>query len=103
MSPRRNFPKGRRPKTEDRDISTSNQTVEEHADGDFIGRKITGSSSNKPYRCPGCDQEIRMGTPHVVAWVEEDAETRRHWHTPCWESRNRRAPKIERTRNAPRY
>ena len=44
-----------------------------------------------------------MGTPHVVAWVEDDAETRRHWHTPCWESRNRRAPKIERTRNAPRY
>ena len=50
MSPRRNYPKGRRPKDEERDIATSNQTIEEHADGDFIVRKITGSSSNKPYR-----------------------------------------------------
>ena len=44
MSPRRNFPKGRRPKPEDREITTSNQSIEEHSDGDFIVRKITGSS-----------------------------------------------------------
>ena len=41
MSPRRNFPKGRRPKSDDRDIATSNQTIEEHADGDFIVAKKT--------------------------------------------------------------
>ena len=103
MSPRRNFPKGRRPKTEDREISTSNQTVEEHADGDFIVRKITGSSSNKPYRCPGCDQVIPMATPHTVAWMFDDEEGRRHWHNACWAKRNNRKPNTERTRNAPRF
>ena len=35
---------------------------------------ITGSSSTKPYRCPGCDQLIRPATPHVVAWPLADAE-----------------------------
>ena len=103
MSPRRNFPKGRRPKTEDRDISTSNQTVEEHADGDFIVRKITGSSSNKPYRCPGCDQVIPMATPHTVAWMVGDEDDRRHRHNACWAKRNERKPRTERTRNAPRF
>ena len=101
MSPRkhRRAPNGASGDDGEREINPSNETVE---DG-YRVRRITGSSSSKVYRCPGCDQEIRRGTPHVVAWVEEDAETRRHWHTPCWESRNRRAPKIERTRNAPRY
>ncbi len=103
MSPRRNFPKGRRPRTEEREISTSNQTVEEHADGDFIVRKITGSSSNKPYRCPGCDQVIPMATPHTVAWMIGDEDNRRHWHNACWAKRNERRPRTERTRNAPRF
>lgn len=98
MSPR----KHRRAPTGDDgegDINPSNESGE---DG-YRVRRITGSSSTKVYRCPGCDQEIRRGTPHVVAWLEEDAETRRHWHTPCWESRNRRGPRVERTRNAPKY
>jgi hypothetical protein len=103
MSPRRNYPKGRRPKDEERDIATSNQTIEEHADGDFIVRKITGSSSNKPYRCPGCDQIIPMATPHTVAWMEGDEDGRRHWHNACWAKRNNRRPNTERTRNAPRF
>ena len=103
MSPRRNFPKGRRPKSEDREINASNQSVEEHADGDFIVRKITGSSSNKPYRCPGCDQIIPMATPHTVAWMEGDEDGRRHWHNACWAKRNNRRPNTERTRNAPRF
>jgi hypothetical protein len=77
--------------------------IEEHGDGIYVVRKITGSTSNKPYRCPGCDQIIPMATPHTVAWLEHDAETRRHWHSICWSKRNKRAPKVERTRNAPRY
>lgn len=77
--------------------------MEEHDDGIFMVRKITGSSSTKSYRCPGCDQLIPTATPHIVAWHEHDVETRRHWHTPCWRARGRRHPKIERTRNAPRY
>lgn len=73
------------------------QTVEEHPDGDWIVRRISGSASTKPYRCPGCDQEIRPATPHVVAWPAEDGERglehRRHWHTGCWEARDRRRPR----------
>lgn len=50
-------------------------------------RSISGSAATKTYRCPGCNQEIRPGTPHVVVWpVDDDAggEHRRHWHTGCW-------------------
>ena len=87
---------------EDDDLTRGDQ-IEEHDDGIFMVRRITGSSSTKSYRCPGCDQMIPTATPHVVAWLEHDVETRRHWHTPCWSARGRRKPKIERTRNAPKY
>jgi len=69
--------------------------MESHADGDWYVRSLTGSSSTKTYRCPGCDHEIRPATPHIVAWSADDpsgAEDRRHWHTPCWQARGRRKP-----------
>jgi hypothetical protein len=103
MSPRRNYPKGKRPQDAEREINTSNESIEEHSDGTYRVRKLTGSSSNKPYRCPGCDQVIPMATPHIVAWLEHDEESRRHWHTPCWAKKNNRGPRTERTRNAPRF
>jgi hypothetical protein len=60
-------------------------------------RRVTGAASTKTYRCPGCAQEIRPATPHVVAWRADApllggqaVETRRHWHTTCWASRLRR-------------
>ena len=66
-------------------------------------RPLTGSATGKTYRCPGCDQEIRPGTPHVVTWpayardsdldpwdTESSADWRRHWHTACWRARDRR-------------
>lgn len=71
--------------------------AEQHPDGDWMVRRITGSSSTKAYRCPGCDQLIRPATPHVVAWPADapllggDAvDARRHWHTACWSNRLRR-------------
>jgi hypothetical protein len=107
VSPRRNKPKKRNgrngAKPEERDLAASHETIEEHSEGIYMVRRITGSSSTKPYRCPGCDQLIPMATPHTVAWIEHDVESRRHWHTPCWNKRDARKPKIERTRNAPRY
>ncbi len=74
------------------------QRSEEHGDGEWIVRHVTGSSSTRPYRCPGCQQEVQPGTPHVVAWpadslVGEGLEQRRHWHTACWGSRARRRPR----------
>ncbi|MCA0332002.1 MAG: ATP/GTP-binding protein [Actinobacteria bacterium] len=88
-----------------RPLRSDLQQVEEHEDGDWHVRRVAGSSSGKTYRCPGCDQEVRPGTPHVVAWPAGTAsgeEHRRHWHTPCWEARLRRGPRTSRGRG-PRY
>ena len=77
--------------------------MEEADDGDWVVRSLTGAASTKPYRCPGCDQEIRPATPHVVAWPDGDLEARRHWHAACWRNRLRRGPNMQRSRNAPRH
>ena len=61
----------------------------------------------KVFRCPGCDQEIVPGTPHIVAWPADGArmaggigvEERRHWHTTCWQNRLRRGPGVRRRGN----
>lgn len=54
---------------------------------------IPPARANKPYRCPGCDQEVAKGVAHIVAWPEDDesGDWRRHWHTGCWEARARRS------------
>ena len=78
------------------------QRIEEHPDGAFVVRRVSGAGTTKTYRCPGCDQEVRPGTPHVVAWPADGAlggfgdvnvTDRRHWHTPCWAGRERRRPR----------
>ncbi|HVF19602.1 MAG TPA: ATP/GTP-binding protein [Mycobacteriales bacterium] len=68
----------------------------------YVERRVTGSASTKAYRCPGCDQEIRIGTPHVVAWPVAELGARRHWHAACWARRDTRRPGVVRSRNAPR-
>jgi hypothetical protein len=67
--------------------------VEEWPDGDWVVRQVTGAGG-RVYRCPGCDQEIRPGVPHVVSWPNWTGgeEERRHWHTPCWRKRRDRGP-----------
>jgi len=61
------------------------------ADGDWYFRPITGASSTKPYRCPGCEQIIAVATPHTVVWPVQKSllsasalDERRHWHSACW-------------------
>lgn len=73
------------------------QRVETHPDGEWVVRQVPGPAARKTYRCPGCDQEVTPGTPHVVVWSAlpavgafGDVGDRRHWHTPCWRSRARR-------------
>jgi hypothetical protein len=64
-------------------------------DGDWVVRSVVGSSAAKDYRCPGCQQLIRPGTGHVVAWPADEVGTvadRRHWHTACWAARGHRRP-----------
>jgi hypothetical protein len=56
---------------------------------DVTVRAVSGQTG-KTYRCPGCNQEIPPGTPHLVVASGEDIEGRRHWHTPCWRTELRR-------------
>ncbi|HSK58625.1 MAG TPA: hypothetical protein VK935_06180 [Actinomycetospora sp.] len=74
-------------------------------EGGWVVRSISGTAATKSYRCPGCEQEIPAGTPHVVAWPADEPEgtgrhgaerscraeggspERRHWHTRCWQRR----------------
>lgn len=89
VSPRRNY---RRDEPSRPDPGPARH---EHVEGDFRVRHLTGETSTKTYRCPGCEQEIRPGVPHVVAWPLEghgDESDRRHWHTSCWRSRHQRGP-----------
>jgi hypothetical protein len=69
---------------------------EVHGDGEWFVRRVSGAGSTKAYRCPGCQQEVPPGIPHVVAWPADGlggVEDRRHWHTPCWSARGRRQPR----------
>jgi hypothetical protein len=64
-------------------------------DGDWVVRSVPGSESGKDYRCPGCEQLIRAGTGHLVAWPADEVGSvadRRHWHAGCWAARARRRP-----------
>lgn len=76
--------------------------VSEELQEGFVVRQVTGAAG-KAYRCPGCDQELRPSTPHVVAWPQGRADERRHWHSACWAARERRGVKVQRSKNAPRY
>ncbi len=67
-------------------------TTERYAGGLWTVRRIAGTSI-RDYLCPGCQQEIAGGTPHVVAWPAEGVGgmgDRRHWHTGCWQRRDAR-------------
>jgi hypothetical protein len=107
VSPRRNRPR----RAESKDLSDDRARqgidgVQQWQDGEWMVRSIFGGAATKPYRCPGCLQEIRAGVAHVVAWPADDRgdlADRRHWHTGCWKARDRRAPSVERSRSAPRY
>jgi hypothetical protein len=70
------------------------ERVEEWPDGEWKVRRVSGASSDKVYRCPGCDHEIHPGVPHVVSWPNWTGGEgeRRHWHTACWRKRDDRGP-----------
>ncbi|WP_132876260.1 hypothetical protein [Tamaricihabitans halophyticus] len=75
--------------------ATGLQRTESGPDGDWVVRHIPGERTTKHYRCPGCDHEIRPGTPHLVAWSADQhgsVDDRRHWHSGCWQARARRGP-----------
>ncbi|MCF4006967.1 hypothetical protein L1O03_07215 [Corynebacterium uropygiale] len=56
----------------------------------FVVRPMGAQAATKTYICPGCENPIRPGTSHIVAWPLEWAggvADRRHWHTWCWARR----------------
>ncbi|MFI0805983.1 ATP/GTP-binding protein [Streptomyces echinatus] len=65
---------------------------------DWAVRRVAGAGG-KAYRCPGCEQTIPSGVPHVVAWREhQGAQERRHWHRTCWNARDRGRARAKRSR-----
>jgi hypothetical protein len=102
MSPRRNRPR-RQPAEQQAALNLELarrgvDAVESWRDEQWRVRQIAGSAAVKSYRCPGCDQEIPPGVPHLVVWPVETIDGlageagRRHWHTGCWRARDRRRP-----------
>ena len=71
-------------------------TTQDWGDRAWSVRQVTGSSADGSVRswlCPGCNQQIASGTPHVVVWPADGVggvADRRHWHTACWNARGRR-------------
>ncbi|AYG80399.1 hypothetical protein DWB77_02530 [Streptomyces hundungensis] len=109
MSPRRNRPKGGEKPTESESRTGGDrfglQGTESWQGEEWSIRHVAGASAaGKRYRCPGCDQEIPSGAPHLVAWPEYGGvDERRHWHKACWNAKDRRTTRVQRSRNAPRY
>ncbi|WP_344949674.1 ATP/GTP-binding protein [Sphaerisporangium flaviroseum] len=70
------------------------ERVEDWPDGEWKVRMVSGAGTDKLYRCPGCEHEIRPGLPHIVSWPNWTGgeEERRHWHTACWRKRADRGP-----------
>jgi hypothetical protein len=61
------------------------------ADDDAVDlHRVQPYQALKPYRCPGCDHEIRVGEGHVVVVPRRAPDERRHWHTSCWDREARR-------------
>jgi hypothetical protein len=57
---------------------------------ELTGYEIRRISSEKAYRCPGCDHPIRPGSWHLVVVPDDVPEERRHWHVECWRRELRR-------------
>jgi hypothetical protein len=87
----------------DDDVGPPRPAGGQRVEDGFVVRSLSGASTGRSYRCPGCDHELAAGTAHVVVWPEGREDDRRHWHTACWTARGRRGVKVQRAKNAPRY
>jgi len=71
--------------------ATGSQTTQSWMGRTWVVRSLSGATSTRPYRCPGCVQEIFPGTAHVVVWPHDGlggVDDRRHWHNACWKARD---------------
>lgn len=81
----------------DLDRARAGSRTESGSDGSWTVRQVGPAAATKPYLCPGCRQEIPPGTAHLVTWSNDALlgpqaalDLRRHWHTGCWQHRERR-------------
>ncbi|HYP45069.1 MAG TPA: hypothetical protein VEQ66_07740 [Propionibacteriaceae bacterium] len=77
-----------------RPLNSGHAGADIKSDGRWIVRSIAGAAAVKPYRCPGCQQLVTPGTPHLVVWPDVPSlisatgvDERRHWHNACWQRR----------------
>ncbi|HEY8827961.1 MAG TPA: hypothetical protein VIM17_09405, partial [Jatrophihabitantaceae bacterium] len=49
-----------------RPLSTVGERRDDWRGEEYVVRGVTSLGAAKAYRCPGCDQEIRPGLPHLV-------------------------------------
>ena len=113
MSPRRNHPRRRAdgrppdPSLDDEQVRRGVEAVQTHADGEWLVRNVSRRGSHQELPLPGLRPgDSARAYAHLVAWPADERGglgDRRHWHTGCWKSRDRRAPGIQRSRSAPRY
>ena len=77
-------------------LSSAVTSEQRYAGSAWVVRRVSGANAGRAYRCPGCQQELRPGIPHVVVWPADGVggvADRRHWHSACWAHRDRRHPK----------
>ena len=77
-----------------RPLHTGHASAVTKHDGRWLVRSVPGAAAVKTYRCPGCQQPVVPGTPHLVCWPDNPGllsssglDERRHWHTGCWARR----------------
>lgn len=58
---------------------------------EYTVQPIRAERAVKVYICPGCSDEIPLGTAHVAVWQADSIlgdnaalADRRHWHNHCW-------------------
>lgn len=78
------MPRRHRRRTEEPAPPPRRPTAEAPLSALVPGADVRRVAGEKPYRCPGCEHEIRPGTWHLVVVPHDDVEARRHWHEGCW-------------------
>lgn len=77
-----------------RPLASTHAATVVKADGRWLVQTLAAGRSVKSYLCPGCQQAVPTGTPHVVVWPVQPSigssspvDERRHWHQSCWNRR----------------